>query len=82
MRSQPSDVNDDPIDMIEGQSGYADVSTNDLSRDMDGNSDSEGAEDDVDMEWDIHDRLAALWPGLPEDWDILYLGVHHATQIS
>ncbi|TFY59301.1 hypothetical protein EVG20_g7840 [Dentipellis fragilis] len=31
-------------------------------------------EDDVDMEWDIQSRLEALWPALPVDWDIVYLG--------
>lgn len=31
-------------------------------------------EDDIDMEMDIQDRLAAVWGALPESWDMLYLG--------
>lgn len=31
-------------------------------------------EDDVDMEHDIHQRLEYLWPFLPHDWDLVYLG--------
>ncbi|KAK7052379.1 hypothetical protein R3P38DRAFT_2603710 [Favolaschia claudopus] len=31
-------------------------------------------EDDVDMEVDIHARLAAVWGLLPVDWDIVFLG--------
>ncbi|KAA1468342.1 hypothetical protein DENSPDRAFT_911568 [Dentipellis sp. KUC8613] len=31
-------------------------------------------EDDVDMERDIQARLEGLWPALPVDWDIVYLG--------
>ena len=34
-------------------------------------------EDDVDLEWDIEARLVALWPYLPQDWDILFLGSPH-----
>ena len=32
-------------------------------------------EDDVDMEQDIRKQLAYLWPTLPADWDILFLGI-------
>ena len=32
-------------------------------------------EDDVDMEQDIQKQLAFLWPTLPADWDILFLGM-------
>lgn len=31
-------------------------------------------EDDVDMEWDIQDRLSHVWPLLPAGWDIVFLG--------
>ena len=31
-------------------------------------------EDDVDMERDIEKQLAYLWPSLPADWDIVFLG--------
>ncbi|KAG6910624.1 hypothetical protein DXG01_009133 [Tephrocybe rancida] len=31
-------------------------------------------EDDVDMEQDIRQRLRTLWPFLPSDWDVVYLG--------
>jgi hypothetical protein len=31
-------------------------------------------EDDVDIERDIHVRLATLWLALPENWDIVFLG--------
>jgi GR25 family glycosyltransferase involved in LPS biosynthesis len=31
-------------------------------------------EDDVDMEWNIHERLRHVWTYLPKDWDIVYLG--------
>ena len=31
-------------------------------------------EDDVDMEKDIQKQLAYLWPTLPADWDIVFLG--------
>jgi hypothetical protein len=31
-------------------------------------------EDDVDVELDIRDRLAGLWPALPTEWDVVYLG--------
>jgi GR25 family glycosyltransferase involved in LPS biosynthesis len=32
-------------------------------------------EDDVDMEQDIRKQLAYLWPTLPADWDIVFLGI-------
>jgi GR25 family glycosyltransferase involved in LPS biosynthesis len=32
-------------------------------------------EDDVDMEQDIQKQLAYMWPTLPADWDILFLGI-------
>jgi Glycosyltransferase family 25 (LPS biosynthesis protein) len=32
-------------------------------------------EDDVDMELDIRQRLAGLWDSLPDDWDIVFLGM-------
>ena len=32
-------------------------------------------EDDVDMEINIREQLAYLWPTLPVDWDIVFLGV-------
>ncbi|KAF8060809.1 hypothetical protein FPV67DRAFT_1564120 [Lyophyllum atratum] len=31
-------------------------------------------EDDVNMERDIDQRLQHVWPFLPEDWDVVYLG--------
>ncbi|KIL56927.1 hypothetical protein M378DRAFT_172292 [Amanita muscaria Koide BX008] len=31
-------------------------------------------EDDVDMESDIQSQLSALWPLLPREWDIVFLG--------
>ena len=31
-------------------------------------------EDDVDVEWDLADRLARMWDDLPRDWDIIMLG--------
>jgi len=34
-------------------------------------------EDDVDLEWDIEARLVTLWPYLPQDWDIVFLGSSH-----
>ncbi|TFY77271.1 hypothetical protein EWM64_g6742 [Hericium alpestre] len=34
-------------------------------------------EDDIDMERDILARLKALWPALPADWDIVYLGMKY-----
>ena len=34
-------------------------------------------EDDIDLEWDIEARLVALWPYLPQDWDIVFLGSSH-----
>jgi GR25 family glycosyltransferase involved in LPS biosynthesis len=40
-----------------------------------GNGVSVILEDDVDMEQDIQKQLAYLWPTLPADWDILFLGI-------
>ena len=34
-------------------------------------------EDDIDLEWDVEARLVALWPFLPQDWDIVFLGSSH-----
>ncbi|TCD68581.1 hypothetical protein EIP91_010369 [Steccherinum ochraceum] len=31
-------------------------------------------EDDIDMEKDIKERLHALWPSLPPQWDVVFLG--------
>ncbi|KAF8972446.1 hypothetical protein BDZ97DRAFT_1781035 [Flammula alnicola] len=31
-------------------------------------------EDDVDMEKDIHQQTRSLWPSLPDDWDVVFLG--------
>ncbi|KIM81788.1 hypothetical protein PILCRDRAFT_490312 [Piloderma croceum F 1598] len=31
-------------------------------------------EDDVDMEWDIRERLAGIWTLLPAGWDMVFLG--------
>ncbi|CAA7267312.1 unnamed protein product [Cyclocybe aegerita] len=31
-------------------------------------------EDDIDMERDIHAHLRHIWPNLPPDWDIVFLG--------
>ncbi|KZP30275.1 hypothetical protein FIBSPDRAFT_701423, partial [Athelia psychrophila] len=31
-------------------------------------------EDDVDMEWDIHDRIEGIWSLLPKGWDAVFLG--------
>ncbi|KAG5352578.1 hypothetical protein C0989_001702 [Termitomyces sp. Mn162] len=39
-------------------------------------------EDDVDMEQDIHQRLQNIWPFLPTDWDIVYLGVSSAEIVG
>lgn len=36
-------------------------------------------EDDIDIEWDIHQRLTTMWPQLPANWDIVMLG---AVQIT
>ena len=36
-------------------------------------------EDDVDLEWDLEARLVALWPSLPQDWDIVFLGSPHTA---
>jgi hypothetical protein len=42
------------------------------------NRDKNGAtiilEDDIDMEWDIRERLGAVWNLLPAQWDIVFLG--------
>lgn len=34
-------------------------------------------EDDVDMEQDIQKQLVYLWPTLPAEWDIVFLGTPH-----
>lgn len=39
-------------------------------------------EDDVDLEWDVEARLVALWPSLPQDWDIVFLGSSHSPRIG
>ncbi|CAK5279231.1 unnamed protein product [Mycena citricolor] len=31
-------------------------------------------EDDVDMESDVRERLREMWPALPREWDIIFLG--------
>lgn len=31
-------------------------------------------EDDVDVEWDLEERLAIMWSDLPQVWDIVFLG--------
>lgn len=31
-------------------------------------------EDDIDMEWDIRQRLAGVWTFLPTSWDVVFLG--------
>lgn len=31
-------------------------------------------EDDVDMEWDIRERLVGVWNALPGGWDVVFLG--------
>lgn len=31
-------------------------------------------EDDIDMELDLHSRLAHMWSSLPPEWDIVLLG--------
>ncbi|TFY60979.1 hypothetical protein EVJ58_g4794 [Rhodofomes roseus] len=36
-------------------------------------------EDDVDMEHDIHARLRQVWPLLPAQWDIVFLGMCQLT---
>lgn len=33
-------------------------------------------EDDVDFEWDIEERLKAMWADLPTDWDVVMLGMY------
>jgi hypothetical protein len=30
-------------------------------------------EDDIDMEWDIRERLGTVWSLLPARWDIMFL---------
>jgi len=39
-------------------------------------------EDDVDMERDTEIQLSFLWPSLPEDWDIVFLGVLFSRSLS
>jgi len=31
-------------------------------------------EDDIDMEWDIRERLAGIWTLLPTTWDVVFIG--------
>jgi hypothetical protein len=33
-------------------------------------------EDDVDMERDTDEQMKHLWPYLPDDWDVVFLGAH------
>ena len=33
-------------------------------------------EDDIDVEWDLRERLVRMWVDLPRDWDIVMLGAH------
>ena len=33
-------------------------------------------EDDVDVEWDLRERLEKMWVDLPRDWDIVFLGMN------
>jgi len=33
-------------------------------------------EDDVDMERDTDEQMKRLWPYLPDDWDVVFLGIH------
>lgn len=33
-------------------------------------------EDDVDMEWDIRERILSVWSLLPDGWDVVFLGEH------
>ena len=39
-------------------------------------------EDDVDMEQDIRNQLTYLWPTLPADWDILFLGISISSRTT
>lgn len=39
-------------------------------------------EDDIDMEWDIHDRIAGVWPLLPKGWDAVFLGEHTSLRTA
>ena len=39
-------------------------------------------EDDIDLEWDVETRLVALWPFLPQDWDIVFLGSSHSPCVG
>ena len=39
-------------------------------------------EDDVDMERDVEMQLSLLWPSLPEDWDIVFLGMLFSHSLS
>lgn len=34
-------------------------------------------EDDIDVERDLHARLAGMWGDLPRNWDIVFLGTCH-----
>ncbi|KAJ8488755.1 hypothetical protein ONZ51_g3360 [Trametes cubensis] len=31
-------------------------------------------EDDIDMDQRLHEKLLAVWPALPTDWDVVFLG--------
>ena len=39
-------------------------------------------EDDVDMERDTDKQMKRLWPYLPQDWDIVFLGTSFFTRLS
>jgi len=39
-------------------------------------------EDDVDMERDTDQQMKRLWPYLPPDWDIVFLGTSFFTRLS
>jgi hypothetical protein len=39
-------------------------------------------EDDIDMEEGIGQQIMTLWPHLPTDWDIVFLGKWQASQLS
>jgi GR25 family glycosyltransferase involved in LPS biosynthesis len=34
-------------------------------------------EDDIDMEWDLERRLRYLWSFLPDNWDMVLIGISH-----
>lgn len=36
-------------------------------------------EDDVDIEWDVGQRLNKVWSALPDDWDIVFLGASDSS---